>query len=975
MTALSLQAQNSGAKRYGIYMEYVKGYSKHIDDGISSNILKIHNNTTKHRKFNLRTVGPVNWMSMGSAERIIDIAPEDSAFIPVRVIPQDRVMGGEVVRFKSSLYNEGMLISTADWIIETETVHKWSARILKEDTHFFHDSDSTTVSVYFKNDGNINERFNLDFYPSRLLQITDHSRQESFTLGVGRDTTIGVSVKLKDEEQNAVKLYEKAKRSYDKYSLKIKAQVAGQKANPWQRSATFTKAKTEYKENKMKWEHLPLTIDFQTYDILSENPYASLGLYGIKYFDVDRYLSYNFQFLGATGENASLQANYQNVFYHSRRLQIELGDIANRHLGGISMQGKGAMIRTVLGGQHAFSGLYTRSSRLLENNRIRNYSFEYAFDAKKHHFASNVYYQNQRNVIEMYTRSLAGIHMSARPFKDQQLSLQADMSQTRYGWPTNTDTIAGYNVIASYNGRFFKVLNLGANYQFSSPDFVSYAGAENIKAFLNMSIKDNQGVMGHYINRKYSPHVYNYTGLVQSGLRSHQEEAKLSYRYRNGKQGLSFFSQYNDFTIPDYHLMWYGGGLDYINTISLYSRFNTSLSIWRNKLDVLPDDYTSIHFRMSLRQRNLRLSALYYYGARYMMDHINYAESLEVPRSYFVNANYELWMGQKKNVLMDVGANFNYRSTIGRLQVSARPNLEYYVSQGFKLKGYANIVLFNQEERIYELNNEDIINPSFTGSRFEMGLGFVKDIGLPMSRKNNFDIKFVAFCDDNGNGVKDANEEVIPNMLIVATELTEARHVDFSSYEGTLEVITNENGEAALLNIDKGNYKIETHPLQKLQSWYSDRNFSLAVLEDKTVYLPQAKGGKIYGSIQLEVGNYTRFERDISVENIRVSATDSAGMVYSCLTDKNGAFILNAPMGTYKISVNEELFSGAFELADNNMVVSIDNRFSEKQQNFFVKEKERKIVITKFADEERKKEDKSRSKRRQERQTDVEITE
>lgn len=967
ITCHLLSAQNSSNQRYGIYLDYINGYSLHVDDGISSNIIKVNNNTDKAREFVLSTMNPASWKVIGNRERRIKVAPRDSVFIPIRIIPLGEVRGGDIIKIKTSLYSEDMLVSTAQWIIETEMIHKWTAKIMKDDTHFFHNSDSTVVQVHFKNEGNVDETLNIDYYPSRLLELINTSKKESFQLKVGRDTTINVEVKIKQDTDNASQLYEKPKRSLNKYSLKVKAHSPGQTKSAWQRSATFTKAQSTYKENKMKWDHLPLTIDFQSYDILGENPYASLGLYGIKHFDGNRYLRYNFQFLGATGSHPTLEANYQHIAYYAPRLQIQLGDISNTHTGGISMQGKGAMIRKVLGRQHSISGIYTRHARLLEENKIRNYGFDYSFDASNKRLNTKVYVQRQSNVIQMYDKNLLGLQLRIVPLREQQFSFQADVSQTKFGYPTHTDSIEGYNLIASYNGRFFHRLDLGLNYQLSSPDFVSYAGAENKRAYFNIRIKDNQNLMSHYISRKYSPNIYSNGNLIYSGLRSDQEDIKLSYRFRKDHQAFSLYGQYNYYMVPNYDLNWYGGGVDYSNTLSLYSRINTSLSVWRNNFNMLDDEYTTIQFRLTLRQRNFRFSGLYYYGARYMVDHINYAENLETPRSYFVNANHEWWCGRKKNLLINTAANMSYRTNLDRLQVNVRPNVEYFVNHGFKIKGYASVVVFNQGEREFVVNNKNIINPEYSKGRFEMGLGFTKDIGLPMSRKNNFDLKFVAFCDDNGNGVKDRNEDVIPNMLIVATELTEANNINFSSFEGNLEVITNENGEAVLLNIDKGNYRIETHPLQRLKSWYNDRNFSTAVFEDKTIYLPQAKGGKIYGSIQLEVGNYSRFDNEISLENIKVSARDSSGFVYSCLTDKNGSFILNAPMGTYKISVNEELFSGALELAENNMIVSIDNNFSEKQQNFFVKEKERKIVITKFADEEEKKNRKKKEERKERR--------
>jgi len=947
-----LVAQNPQASRYGIYTEYLKGYSLQSSNDISSNIFKIKNNTDKERVFTVQTLTPMRWSVMGNAARTITVAAKDSAFIPVRVYPQEELKGGDIIRINTSLYSEGIHISTGQWIIETEILHDWSAKIVKDETHLLYGSDSTSVQIHFENKGNIDEEFNISYTPSRLLELSHKQNEDVFILKTGRDTTLNVDVRIVEEQENAARLYEQSKRSFDKYSLKVKATVSGQRSRLWQRSATFTKAKTVHKANQQNRNVMPLTIDFQTYDILSENPYASLGLYGMKYFSEDRYLTYDFQFLGATGNYSTLESNYQQLAYYSPRLQVQVGDVNNTDVAGIYMYGKGARVRTLLGKQHALSGIYTQNPKLLQNNNIRNYGLSYEFMTLKKRFDSRLYYQNQKSAVQMYDKDLLGLQMNIIPYLNHRIGLQFDYSRLQFNNTAAAAAPSGYNFIATYYGRFMRSLDLGANYQLSSEDFVSYAGAQNLKAYANLSLGDNHNLMSHYISRTYSPNIWSQGVLVSSGLHSDLEEAKLSYRFRQNRQSLSLYGQYNDYSIPNYDLLWYGGGIDYANALSLYSRFNTSLSFWRNDFNALEDDYTTIQLRVSFRQNNLRVSGMYYYGARYILDHIEYAESLEIPRSYFVNANYDFWTGKKKNILFNIASNFNYRTNIERFQVNLRPNLEYYIAEGFKLKAYASVVVLNQGERIYEVNNENIINPAYTTNRLEMGIGFTKDLGLPISRKENFDVKFIAFCDDNGNGVKDVNEEVIPNMLIVASELKETQDVDFSSFTGHLEIITDNNGEAALLNIEKGNYRVETHPLQKQKTWYTDRNVSIDVFEDKTVYLPQSKGGKIYGSIQLEIDDYSRFENQISLENIKVSASDSAGTTFSCLTDKNGTFILNAPMGRYKLSVNEDLFAGSFELADNDIEVVLDNIFSEKQQNFFVKEKERKVVITKFSDEE-----------------------
>ncbi len=941
----------SAPQKYGIYMNYAEGYTTYHAGELCSNMIKVFNNTDKNRTFSLRTVGHPDWRSLGKPNRVFQIPPRDSIFIPIRLLPSKEVNGGNLIRFKSSLYNEGVMITTAEWIIETETIHDLDAQVLKKETYFLHDSDSTFVMLKFENHGNVDEQIELNYHCSRSLEVYNVNKK-LISLPRGADTTIRVDVKIvQDVTMNAAEIFRKPKRSFDKYSLKIKAIAVGASMQTWQRSATFIKVRDSYNVNEMKWDNLPMTLDFQMYDMLSENPYASIGLYGVKRIDDERYATYNFQFLGAAGANTSLTSNYQNVAYYTPTLKVAVGDVSTNSRSALVMRGKGAVVSKILNTQHTVSGLYTRSNDFFSSDAVQNMSLGYGYKTKDEKMKSDIYIQNKNIPLNNSNKSIVGLQVSRAILENQNLSIQTDFSNAIYDLSSGNQKLNGYRFHGVYSGRFFTYLNTGLNYQLSSKDFASFGGGQNFKAYANYWLKNDRMLIGYYSNRKYSPNLWSNGILISSGLRSEQEEAKLSYRFRVKKQSFSLYGQYNENIVRGYDLNKIGVGIEYMNSFSLYSRFNTSFSMWQNDFSENTEGtYNTMMLKLTYRQRNLRMSANYYYGARYMSEHLFYSETHEMPRSYYLSSNYEFWPGKDKSVLVNISSTLNYRSATDRFQLSFRPNFDYYISHSFKLKGYMSVLAFDQGDRYYNYNDSEILSPGFTQANFEMGIGFTKDFGIPISRKKNYDVKFVVFRDDDGNGRREGNELVIKNMLIIASKIEETNSLDFDSYTEPLEIMTNENGEAAFLNLPQGSYRIETYPLDKVESWFSNRNFSITVVEDRTILLAQAKGGRIYGNIYLKTANYSRFEKGVNLDNIKVTATDSTGMVYNCLTDNDGAYILNAPMGRYSLSVNAELFAGSFDLVENNIKVELNQMYSSVETNFFVKEKKRKIEIKTFGE-------------------------
>jgi hypothetical protein len=212
----------------------------------------------------------------------------------------------------------------------------------------------------------------------------------------------------------------------------------------------------------------------------------------------------------------------------------------------------------------------------------------------------------------------------------------------------------------------------------------------------------------------------------------------------------------------------------------------------------------------------------------------------------------------------------------------------------------------------------------------QFGLGIRKEFGLKVPKKwariRYFTVTYVAFIDNNGNGIRDRDEIDLENVVVK---------------NGDLEVITNKSGKAVLANVKMGTYPLRAFSLDNISGYYPNIQDSIDIQQTGIIYIPFTKAVQVSGSISLnkiiDDGN------QVFLDNIRVTAVSASGSVYSTLTDKNGNFQLYVPAGTYTISVNEMQFGENYVLAQNNIIIDLSEGVSAINQSFIFNERPRKI--------------------------------
>ncbi|HPX04970.1 MAG TPA: OmpA family protein, partial [Tenuifilaceae bacterium] len=157
------------------------------------------------------------------------------------------------------------------------------------------------------------------------------------------------------------------------------------------------------------------------------------------------------------------------------------------------------------------------------------------------------------------------------------------------------------------------------------------------------------------------------------------------------------------------------------------------------------------------------------------------------------------------------------------------------------------------------------------------------------------------------------------------------------------QLLSNAYGRVTLENIPEGNYTINYYAVGDDAGTFSKANeeSNLKVSFTGNYYFPYVEKNKVFGKIILNRSKLSGLG-NIDVSNVRIVATDSQKRSYSTLTDKNGEFVLFAPVtDRYSVSINN-IFYENFDLRQNNFMVQF-NGYKQFEVNFVFDEKVRRI--------------------------------
>lgn len=941
---------------------FVKHHTQQPLSSVASNLLRINNASLEEMEFELDLHYPSGWRRLGQRINTITIPAKDSVFIPVRfVIPAD-AYSDKAYQVGVDIYSNGFNIAKDRWYIELEKIIDWRIQLETQKFVFRNENDTASVKLYAFNAGNAKENIHVNFKAiNNYLKVIDGHGNElthsQFVLGVGIDTAIQYTVVYSKEfkGESEYDLIDK-EANIEKSSLRITAYDDNPKTSSrWNGSVTFEKVPNKYKYSLSSSNNLPLTLDFNSYNLLDDNTFLSLTAYGQKNVKEASYLNYHYQtnFISNYVDWNTFAGQYHYLGYFSPTWRGELGNVMLGN-GGINLSGVG-----IKGGykfnQHFVSAGFVNMPKLSNNYLGSGGAAEYEFRSLDGRLKAEAYVQ-YKNETFLDRQIFAFVPFVSYRTKDRHyFKLQLGYSQeNREISKMGITALQGYSYKFNYSGMINK-LRVNFMNRWSNPNYAGGKGMLNVSANFNYNLDANKGLSLRVNHTALKPDVYSIDTLFYSGVRSKIDRVELRYKESRGDVTYMLKPTFEYTNYLGLENTYYGIGSDvYFRTPDLWT-YNLSglagVNVLKNT--IVSDPYFTAMFRGSMRYSNLYSASIrYLYGPYYYSQRQEFSVTGKNMQSVFFNLNLNYWFANNRARIRN-GAYANYITTNDRLSMHYRPEVFYYLGKGFRISAYGQVSVLNSttdsENVIDDLEYYNITKNSYKD--FEAGIGLKKSFGVPVSLKKYYDATFKAFKDDNANGKKEREEDGVKNILV------ELLLISYMDAKGNLieslepvqyEVLTNKAGDANFENLPRGTYQMSVIPLNGMARFYSGTSQDIVLNTDKFIPVPFANSASISGTLRLERSHMTHLSKPVRLGSIKIIATGENGVTYSTLTDSQGGFRIDVPAGKYTISLNEDILGRNLLLKENDIVVNLNDVTDNSFVTFYLIEKERKLNIKRF---------------------------
>lgn len=924
---------------------------------IVSNPVRVINKGTRRATIYLELSAPRDWTTLRSSDKSYTVAPGDSIFIPVRLIPKGRVEGNTKYSINGMLRTDnGIPLGVGSFFCFTKKVVKWDMSVGPDEKIYFkNEQDQVNFELTLENTGNYSEDFQMTLNGGQrddlilLDTLGNIIRQPSYTLSLDKnqDTTLNFAVKpvqFKRNFRNVSLISHRPftttlEQRYRYYAITEEAKDVDSNSVRRGTKIDFIRLGNEKRINPFGSDYIPLIVEAQFQNILSDFTVLSLNLNGMKQFSDDRRLTYFSQlFFSQNNFNTELLRNTPwFIGYSTRRWDVQVGNVNGRTIG-MPSAGKGINGSYAVNDAHRVGGHVTLSPRI-NNNRLTSYGVFHKYTGKNNFrvmttFARNEYKDSGLNINVLSSR------VNKRIAKGHNASVIGAIS--RSGSTALSPARTGYMVGATYSGQMLDTkLRATLNGRLTSRTFS--AANTSAQIFNGRLVYQLKGVwqaqlLSNYQNNK------RYGGLSQDSLKSEftnfNNRLNVVASTENGVFQPGIY--YNVQEQPMFKVHSRGLAFNYSNfNFKKNILFSTTILAGYNNPFEFSDikEYFTANWNMLLRVKTLTMNMTYNYGPSNPLLLNTVFSQFAYPKRFRGAVQHQHLFRNSRFVLQS-NASYAFNNQLSSHNLGFFPELFYFNSTGWRFSVRANCNYLSSDvgaavadiSQNLGLQRND---PGPTNStNVQMGVSIRKEIGIPIpfTEEMNHDVEFISFYDLDGNGVHDNNEPTLENVVIRL----------FAD-----EVITNIDGEAAMRNVEAGEYPFMVIPLNESKGWFPSVPDTLLIEHDLVMSIPFVRGIKVSGQVMIDLDKRTTEANEMfDLSNLKVAANN--GKAYHTLTDKEGNFEFYLPNGDYTITLDENIFTDKYRLMQNNIPVTLANDLESMFVSFFIVEKRRKANIKKF---------------------------
>jgi len=920
--------------------------------GLISNVVRVVNTTGRSGEFGLRIQPPAGWQVVGALERTFTLRASDTIYFPVRIVALSQIQRNDPQVVSVSLLQFRNVIANENWVIIPDLRSDWSVTISRKQIITSSDADTAKIHLNVINTGDLPELFLLEYSSGSNIKLINNRDQvitESlfrFRLLPLQDTTVTFTLRFVNDDTDLSPNTINPSNIPSRMRLELSTEPqAGTKPKFWSSNIDVKKLNDAWMENPSAFRTMPLTIQFQAYNVLDENAYGDLSLFGYNSFNPETSLSYYFasNFISNYLNPKAFLGQYLQVNFASKYFGVDVGNIS-QSTDGANFSGEGARLYGKYRNHYLSAAVMQNPGIFDKTFQRRGVASEYKFTARN--FNAGAFGQLRENEIQKTDELVSGANVSYRFLKTQNLRASVVMSNQTHNWnPDSVFNVSALGYHLNYSGAFNK-FSFGVLFSDYAPGHVIRSGNQSIGSSLGYRINQNHSLRASFSQNRTEPKYYFRGQLQEFDFIRLRQYYNLSYMYSGRWSDITFQPTYRRMLDRFINHTFSGFDMDYrVREFYGFRFFSSTTAGYTYLPDFDLDPFFTARLRTSIRYLSYAVNLRYFYGPYYTNELLRFSQTGTNMNRFGAGFDFDhrFFNGLFS---MRFSSLYNYTTTNNQHSASIRPELFYFPQAGLRFGVYAryfgNSSKMDDRFAIPDIDTEGV---AYASSRFEFGFSIRKDLNLPVSGRRFFDLTVVVYSDVSGTGRKQSGDPGLRDMWVRLQSIDPAAGDGMAIAQGAVfETLTNRDGKAYFVNIPPGNYLATIVPVAHAGSRYEARTYEIMISDDRIVYLSIDRGARVSGSIILDRDQYTRAEY-FPVGNIRITATDEEGQKFSTLTSESGQYSLYLPKGKYTISLNESIFSDKFDLQQNNVPVEILFEQEVVTLNFVAKERARQIRI------------------------------
>jgi hypothetical protein len=951
--------------RKTITAEFTFSELEFSDITVTTNVLKVRNNNGKNYTFTLSLNLPSGWRTLNNEDKEYLLRPNDSVYIPVRIIASNKKAKGGT-KYSVSAYintNEGKQMAYARFLVGRPKITNWQMQILpRPRIYFLNGENDASFQINVSNQGDENQEVLVSMQKiGEGLNILDTAnkiiKKNYFELNLPpySDTTLSYNVLVAEQFRNQSRIdpwsYRPNLVALEKrYSLFIRgSEVRLETGGAIKKTKKVDFVRLANSIDFVKLNNstiagngsntIPLSIFTTINNLFGDQPLLNTIFQGSSV--IGKYSSINYQF-----QTGLVYYKFTNGFYTSRlagniNYNFKKGFIGYVLSGNFKTLMLGYKIKSnsmlsVFWGRERFFGSSNLNSVGLSYGGSLNRFFTFNLGARFNLF-------NSTNRIGQW--HFANLNFNLPRIAN--LSLFANyINNPILG--TLQDNFVSYQLGFTLN-KSYKKINTSVGYFTNLSTQNTLSSTSNLNRTHNVFLMSGFNLWrGRSLNINSTYNIVNSTSIFPN-------DSTASFTFNNlflisnskvkNKKIVVIPSYYVDIAgVNINRLISYGGQFNLVNKTFKKDYF-VGGTVRAGYTNLLNDKSLGAVFNTQanifIRYKVWNLLGLYNYGPFSNIEKINVLKKSPNTVSQMIRISLgHQYQFKNKHFLWENNQNYIYLNTFKRHTFGIFSQLFYFTDNNLRFAffvnynitsgygfTYSNVITTNSPSIPLETQKRNYSQGTM------IGINIKKDFAIPIPkrfRNNKFcDSKFVVFLDVNGNNKMEEGEVPVENVVL--------RMNDY-------EVITNDKGAASFINISFAKYKLQVFPLLDVGSWFPNVPDSMEVCGPEPIYIPFTKGVQVYGIVELDREEFAGqlFEK-LDVSRFKIYLVDSTGRTHTSVTDNRGNFNFFVPYAKYTLKFDENALGNGFYLPENDISLDLSTGIESYYHHFLIIEKKRKV--------------------------------